>query len=180
MARNMPRLRPAIQSDSRRGDSLMRERGPWRDSRGLTATELLVTVGIIGILAALGLPSLLSYYQASALTSGAQELQSLLNRGRQLAISQNQNVCVEQATSKIRFRTSTGVNCGGTVWVGSGTDANGYFALTNGVEISSATANVIFNYLGAAPQTGSYTVRNPADGRTTTVTVTASGRITIP
>jgi hypothetical protein len=66
------------------------------------------------------------------------------------------------------------------VWTGPGTDGNGWFALQNNVNVSSATANVAFNYLGTAITAGTYTVQNPVDNSTMTVTVALSGRVTIP
>jgi prepilin-type N-terminal cleavage/methylation domain-containing protein len=149
--------------------------------RGFSLAELMVVVGIVAVLAAIGLPTLLSYYRASTLTAGAQELQTILNAGRQLAINRNAWVCVEQAGTRVRFRPATAANnCTGPPWTGPGTDSGGWMTLTNGVRITAATANVIFNYLGAAAQTGTYTVQNPTNNGTTTVTVVASGRITIP
>ena len=73
-----------------------------------------------------------------------------------------------------------GLVCAGTVWTGPGTDANGWFTLQNNVQISSATANVVFNFMGAATTGGVYTVQNPMDNATQTVTVSLPGRITIP
>ena len=148
--------------------------------RGFSLPELMVVVGIVAVLAAIGLPTLLSYYRASTLTAGAQELQAILNTGRQLAIGRNRWVCVEQGGTQVRLRPSTAQDCNGNPWTGAGTDGNGWISLTNGTQVTGAAPSAIFNYLGAAPQVGSYTVRNPMNNTTTTVTVVASGRITIP
>src|SRR5438445_4401698 len=66
------------------------------DRRGFTLSELLVVVGVIGVLAAAGVPYFIVYWQQSTLQAGAQELQTIVNRGRQLAISDNCNVTVTQ------------------------------------------------------------------------------------
>lgn len=134
-------------------------------------------MAMTGLLVALLVPSLVSYWRASTLTAGAQELQAILNSARQLAIRQNTTVCVERSGTRVRFRTG---GCGGTIWTGPGTDADGWMHLGNDVEVASNTASVEFNYLGAATTGGTYTVRNPIDAGTLTVTVAASGRITIP
>jgi prepilin-type N-terminal cleavage/methylation domain-containing protein len=155
---------------------------------GFTLPELVVVVAIIAIVTAVGVPVLLSYWQSATLTAGAQEVASVLNRGRQLAISQNTPVCVTfnevdpgtgQPSARMRFRVNgcPGV-VGSTVWTGSGTDVNGFVPLANGVTVSAGT-NVVFNQLGAATTAGAFTVRNPADGRTMTVTVASSGRVTV-
>lgn len=148
------------------------------DGRGFGLAELIVVVAVIGIMIAAAMPSLISYWQASTLTAGAQELQSVLNGARQLAIRQNASVCVERSSTRVRFLVG---GCAGTAFTGPGTDANGWIGLANNVQIVNSTANVVFSYLGAANPGGTYTVRNPANtAQTQTVTVTASGRVRIP
>lgn len=149
------------------------------DARGMGLAELMVVIAIIGLMTAASVPFLLSYWRAATLTAGAQEVQTLLNSARHLAIRQNQSVCVTQGgNNQVRFLVGS---CAGAAWVGPGTDTNGWLTLANSVEVSAATANVVFTYLGAASTTGQYTVRNPVDAaQTLTVTVAASGRVTIP
>src|SRR5256885_8993559 len=101
---------------------------------------------------------------------------TILNRGRSIAISQNTTLCVKQSVPKVQFLTG---GCAGTVWTGPGTDGGGWFPLQNSIPVPSATANVIFNYLGAAATAGSYTVQNPVNNAAMTVTVALSGRVTI-
>ncbi|HEU4370833.1 MAG TPA: GspH/FimT family protein [Methylomirabilota bacterium] len=159
-----------------------------RDS-GFTLAEILTVVAIIAIITAIGAPVFLSYWQSAALTAGAQELAAVLNRGRQLALTQNTPVCVRYneidpvtavPSRSIRFRTS---GCpgtpGSTVWTGSGTDANGFLALANQITVTASTASVVFNHLGGATTAGTYTVQNPTTGRTMRVVVAPSGRVTI-
>src|SRR5207302_4812163 len=150
-------------------------RRPWLDRRGFTLTELLVLVAVIGIITTVSAPAFVSYWRSATLKGGAQELATILNRGRSLAIAQNTTLCVSQSASKVRFLTG---GCAGTVWTGPGTDGNGWFTLQNRITVSSATANVIFNYLGAATTAGSYTVQNPVNNAAMTVTVALSGRVT--
>jgi Tfp pilus assembly protein FimT len=146
--------------------------------RGIGLAEILVVIAVIGIMAVATMPSLVTYWQASTLTAGAQELQAVLNSARQLAIRQNNSVCVERSGARVRYRLG---GCTGTAFVGAGTDGNGWISLANSVQITNSTANVVFSYLGAASPAGTYTVRNPANtNQTQTVTVTASGRVKIP
>jgi Tfp pilus assembly protein FimT len=138
----------------------------------------MVVVAVIGIASAVMIPLLVTYWHASTLTAGAQELQALLNGARQMAIRQNTSVCVERSGTRVRYLIGS---CAGTVWTGAGTDGNGWMSLSNSVQIINSTANVIFGYLGAANPGGTYTVRNPANtAQTVTVTVAVSGRVTIP
>jgi Tfp pilus assembly protein FimT len=142
--------------------------------------ELLVVIGVLGLLAATGVPYFLTYWQSSRLRGGAQELAGVVNEGRQLAIRNNSFVCVERqtATNRIRFRLGNAA-CTGAVWTGAGSNSSGDIRLNDQIEVSNATANVVFNYLGAATTPGTYTVRNPRDGRTLFVIVASTGRVTI-
>jgi prepilin-type N-terminal cleavage/methylation domain-containing protein len=150
---------------------------PGLTDRGFTLPELLVACAVIAIIMAASLPVFLTYWRTSALTGGAQELRTILNQARQLARAQNTTVCVNQSANKVQFLTG---GCAGTVWTGPGTDGNGWLTLQNNILVSAATANVVFNYIGAATTAGTYTVQNPVDNSTLTVTVALSGRITIP
>lgn len=145
-------------------------------SRAFSLIELLVVVAVIAIITAVGVPYFVSYWRNATIRAGAEELTTVLNGARQLAIAQNRNVCVVRDTTRIRYRFDT---CTGTPWTGAGTDASGYITLANQVQVTAATANVIFNYLGAASPGGTYTVQNQTDGRTLSVIVAASGRITV-
>lgn len=149
---------------------------------GTSLTEAMLVAAIVGVLAVIASPFLLSYWRASTLESGAREVQTILNTARQLAIKQNTSVQVlnDGTRVQLQFRQVVG---GVATWVnsvGPGTDSNGWMTLNNGVQVTGSTANVAFTYLGAASPAGTYTVRNPADGRTITVTVATSGRVTIP
>lgn len=148
------------------------------DSRGFNLAELLVLVAVIGIITAVSAPAFVSYLRSATLKAGAQELATVLNRARSVAISKNTTVCVKQGSSRVQFVTG-GSGCSGTVWTGPGTDASGYFTLQNSITVTSATANVVFNYLGAATTSGTYTVQNPINNSTMSVTVALSGRVTI-
>ena len=146
--------------------------------RGVGLAELIVVVTILGLLAALGVPYLISYWQASTLTAGAQELQTILNGARQLAIRNNTSVCVKRNSTGIQYLTN---GCGGATWTGAGTDNAGWMTLVNGVQITAGpAADIVFTYLGAAAPGGTYTVKAPSNAQTVTVTVSASGRVTIP
>jgi len=87
-------------------------------------------------------------------------------------------VCVKQSGGKVQLRTNA-PGCAGVAWTGPGTDGGGWFTLQNGVTVSAATANVIFNYMGAATTSGTYTVQDPVNNATLSVAVALSGRVTI-
>ena len=151
------------------------------DSTGFSMAEVLVVVAVLGIVTTIGVPYMNSFLNAMKLRSGADELATVLNSGRYLAIKQNGNVCVAVSSNSAQYKTGVSATCGGgTVYVGTGTKSDGSIPLQNTMQLTGATANVVFTNLGAASQGGVYTIRNPTDGHTLTVTVSGSGRITIP
>jgi Tfp pilus assembly protein FimT len=151
------------------------ERFAGRRQMGFSTTELIVVCGILGLLAAVSVPFFVTYYQSAALKAATEEVAALLNQGRQVAIKENQSVCVQTASTSIRLRVN---GCAGTVWVGPGTDASGNFTIATGFTLASS-ASPIFSYLGAAAPAATFTVTNTADGRTLTVALSASGRVAI-
>ena len=142
--------------------------------RGFTAAELLVVMAIIGIITAASTPWMITYWRSATLRAAAEELAAGLNRARQLAIAQNQSVCVEVVTGRYRSRLN---GCGGTPWTEPGTDANGFHRLANNVALAT-NANPVFDYLGAAIG-ATFTVTNPQGGATRNVVVSVSGRVQI-
>lgn len=143
---------------------------------GFQLVELIVIVAVIGIMVAISVPFMVSYMQAATLKGNAEVVAAWLNQGRQLAIRGNQNVCADIDGAGMHYHL---VNCSGTVWVGTGTNASGFVPFPAGVTMSVG-APAIFNYLGAATPAATYTVTHTASGRTITVTVSATGRISIP
>ena len=146
------------------------------NEQGFGMAELIVVVAVIGLLAALALPSFLTYWRTSALSAGAAEMASILNRGRQLAIAQNTSVCVQVSGTSVRFRT---VSCAGTIWTGPGTSSAGLLGLSNGMQISNANASIIFTNAGGANTGGPYVVTDPRTSRFRNVAVSATGRVSV-
>jgi Tfp pilus assembly protein FimT len=138
--------------------------------------ELLVVMATAGLIMATSTPLLLNYWRNATTKAAAQELAGALNRARQLAIAQNQGVCVEVVGGQYRYRLN---GCAGAIWTGVGTGENGFFALTSNVAVAT-NANPVFDYLGAAVPAATFTVTNPAGGVTRSVVVSASGRVQIP
>jgi hypothetical protein len=99
----------------------------------------------------------------------------VLNRARQLAIRDNTSMCVSRLGTQVRYRIG---GCGGTVWTGPGTDTAGLIQLSNNITVTNGP-DAVFTYLGTANVAGTYTVANPQDGRTLSVTVAPSGRVSL-
>jgi type II secretion system protein H len=149
-----------------------------RTERGYTLTELLVVLAVIGIMAFIAVPLLLTYTSGATIDYGARELRSGLNRAKLMAVTTRQPVCVQPTAGGYQFFQNT--TCTGTPWSGTGTDANGVFRLANNMTATlAAGANPVFNQFGVAVQTGTLRVTGPTGG-SMTVSVEASGRVRIP
>lgn len=146
-------------------------------SPGFTLAELVILIAVIGILSVMAVPAFLTYYQAAQLKAGAQQVVTLVSQAREIAIKENGNVCVT-LPSATQMAYLLG-NCSGTAWVGPGTDAAGRINLPPGTT-ATASANPVFSYVGSALPPAIYTLTNVQTGSALTVSVAASGRITIP
>lgn len=144
--------------------------------RGFSLAEIAVVLAVIGVVMALAAPFFLTYWQSATLKAGAEELVTVLNGARQLALNQNQTVCVTNNGTTVAYHLG---NCAAAPWTGLGTEADGSIRLANAVQVSAATASATFNYLGAGGGGATYTVLHPTTGRALCVVVAPSGRVTI-
>ena len=148
---------------------------------GFTLAELIVLIAVIGILSIMAIPSFLSYYQAATLKSGAQQFAALVNQAREIAIKENANLCVKMSSPTQMMYVRN--NCAGLAWVGTGTDAAGNINLPPRISAAgpvNPANSPIFNYVGSALPAATFTLTNIETGATLTVSVAASGRVTIP
>jgi len=143
---------------------------------GFSVTEIALVLGITALISVLATPLFLTYYQSSRLRAAAEQIAALVNQGRQLGIRENTGACIHVDTSALQYRTGT--TCGGSAWIGAGTDAAGNIAVPDGITLST-TADPVFSYLGAASPGATITVTNAQDGRVLRVTVAVSGRVTV-
>ncbi len=149
-----------------------------RRQAGFTLAEILIVMATVTVIAGIAIFMFLSYLNTATLRGAADELATILGRGRQMAIAQNTRVCVEQTNDVVRYHVGPNA-CNEAAWVGTGTTADGSIALANTAQVSAATANVVFNRLGGADTTGTYTLTNPSTGHTTTVAVSSTGKVTV-
>jgi prepilin-type N-terminal cleavage/methylation domain-containing protein len=147
----------------------------WGNAKGFGLAELMAVLAIVGIVSVLGAPTLVNYWHASTLQAGAEELAMVVSRGRQLAIAQNNTVCVQVTGTSVRHLVG---GCSGTVWTGAGTSSAGVITLTSSLQVSGGTS-AIFTSLGGASTTATYTVTHPTTGKTRSVAVLSSGRVSV-
>jgi Tfp pilus assembly protein FimT len=137
--------------------------------------EILLVLGIIGILTVIATPTFLGYYQGAQLRVAAEEVAAFLNQGRQLAIVQNGSICVHSTSTAMHYRQGT---CASTTWIGPGTDVSGNIAVPAGITLS-ATADPIFNYVGGSTTGATYTITHTQSSTLVHVVVALSGRVSI-
>ena len=143
---------------------------------GFSTPELAVVIGVVGTLFSMTVPFFLSYYQSAAITAASQQVVAQLNQARGLAIKQNDNVCVQLAsTTQMVFRL---VTCAGAIWTGAGTDGVGNINLPEGFTL--AGTDITFSYLGAALPATTYTLTRSTTSSTATVSIALTGRISSP
>jgi hypothetical protein len=107
-----------------------------------------------------------------------QHVRTLLNQARPLAIDQKDFVCV-QVPSPTQISFYPNPTCNGTPWTAPNTDSAGNVNLQPGFTLS-VSANPVFDYLGRALPAATFTITNSTTGSTVTVSVSTSGRVSIP
>ena len=148
-------------------------------SHGFSLAELLVAIGITGIVTAAALPVFVNVLQTQQAKGAAQELVNLLNQARQLAIATNGSyrVEIEPDNNRLRFVRTTG----NLVWIGPGTDEQGYRRLENQAKLSKPNPNFnpTFNHLGTV-NLGTITVQDSRSSSSLNIVISSTtGRIRI-
>ncbi|MGH7326542.1 MAG: GspH/FimT family pseudopilin, partial [Candidatus Rokuibacteriota bacterium] len=139
-----------------------------------------VVIGLIAIIAAISIPLLLSFVRSQRTQGAARELVALLNQARQLAITRNTSFSLEVEITpqdRLRFCSGTATPCpGGTVWIGAGTDTNGWMRLAERNRILLGPT-ITFSALGSAINAGRLRVQDAQGTSCLDVVVSVSGRI---
>ncbi|MDE2059128.1 MAG: GspH/FimT family pseudopilin [candidate division NC10 bacterium] len=145
--------------------------------RGFTLVEVIAIVAIIGIASVAAIPQFVTFLSAMKTRGASQELTTVLQQARELAIARNTNyqVNIDVNANRLQFVD----NSTGNVWIGPGTDAQGFRRLVNQSQLTGAPANpIIFNPLGTA-RGGTITVQNAQGTSSLNVVVSSAGRVQI-
>ncbi len=170
-------------------------------NKGFTLIELMVTIAVAGILAAIAVPSFKSTIQNNRLTTGANELVTALNLARSEAIKRGMTVTVRKVDSNSKTKSSSTANweAGWDVFTDADSDGNfesgdtfiRNFAPLNasytlrGDGGTSGFGNFIsFNSVGRSHVAGIFVICNASDGNDTAeantsrlIMVNAVGRV---
>lgn len=149
------------------------ERSRRIDSAGISLSELLVCLSVLGAMATVAVPTAWTYLPAAAAQGGAREIRAILSQARMVAITTRQNICVQAVAGGFQLLQGT---CAGAAWVGPDTNAAGVIALSNNVNLGGPAP--VFTAFGTASTSGVVTVSHGSNSLT--VTVQPSGQVTIP
>ena len=147
-----------------------------RRQAGFTLMEIMLVVGIIGIITAIATPMFLSYYQGAQLRVAAEQVATFLNQGRQLAITQNGSICVHISHDGNALPSG---HLRGRDVDRARHRCRGQYPRARGHHALPATANVIFNYLGGSTAGATYTITHTPSSKSVNVVVALSGRVCI-
>jgi type IV fimbrial biogenesis protein FimT len=161
-------------------DTFMTFKEPKRilsDIRGFSIAELMTVVSLIGILAAVGIPSFLSFQPSMRLNGAAREVLGKLMWARANAV-QNNNTSVVTFLNDHSFQIFNDVNGNGSADANETVTINlqpDYSDVTFTISGSSSTPT--FNGRGTASTDTTVTISNPAGSKTVEVSPTGNVKI---
>ncbi len=156
--------------------------------KGFTLIELMITVVVLGVLAALALPSFQSILEGRRLVGAADDLYSNIQYARSEAIKRNETIRVQVTTGTnwcfgIDDDTGAVCDCNASACEVDGVLKNVTSATYTGIQMSASAGGVIeFNPRQGMPEPPNdqgFTFRVGAAGRTKTVNVNAIGLVTV-
>jgi type IV fimbrial biogenesis protein FimT len=148
-----------------------------RDIRGFSIAELMTVVSLIGILAAIGIPSFLSFQPSMRLNGAAREILSRLMWARANAV-QNNNTSVVTFLSDHSFQIFNDANGNGSA------DANETITIDLQADypnvtfaLSGTSSSPVFNGRGTATTDTTVTISNSSGSKTVEVSPTGNVKI---
>ena len=150
-------------------------------NKGISIIEILIVISIIGILAAVIIPSLSKFRNEQALRNTTADIVSLLNKARNNTISS-----LSSSNYSVHFETTRFVYFTGSVF-NNGAGTNSAFTLSTsvtipasgGISLNGGGADVIFTRLtGETANYGTIIVRLASDDtKQKTITISKTGSV---
>jgi Tfp pilus assembly protein FimT len=182
--------RGASPGRSRGGPRLRAWTGRWHPGdpgqAGLTATELVIILAIIAILAAAAYPQLSNVLQVMASKGAAEQTTGAIRLARQFAITKGKNHCIEFGPSapyrqyRIREANTAGTQCDGTIIPGYD-----WQDISHQETVVTTATTMIFDPIGnrilptAPPINATFSVDTSPASCLSTVTVTLYGGVQV-
>jgi Tfp pilus assembly protein FimT len=139
--------------------------------RAFTTVELLISMMIVGVMAAFLTPHLGRWLTTVGVDAAARELASELHLGKMRAISEN-------TPYRISFDPASDTYVVQKDVAGDWQDSDRPKSLPKGIDLVSATTNPIFQTLGTTPGGTTITLRN-AQGRQRQIRLSFAGRVKV-
>ncbi len=150
--------------------------GRFRGDEGFTMGELMATLAVFAIVAAIAVPSYLSAQPGLRLNGGAREVLGKLMWARSKAVEQN-------STYAVTFPTNTSLqifndtNGNGSADVGEWSQTIDIQTDYSGITLSKSGSDPTFNGRGTAAGSTTITISNGSSSKT--VSVSATGNVKI-
>ena len=170
----IPNIDRAVTNAERR----TKNSGPWQRQQGLTIMELVIMIGLVGVVSAVAIPNVGRTLDLHRVDTATSLLAGKLSEARMNAIKRNRQawVAIDPGNRTVRVQTTN--TAGATINVGASE------TLPPGVNFGSPSTvtQVRFDSLGRLP-TGTpawtLTLRGAQNTQQKSVTISAAGRINV-